>query len=288
MPLLLDSLLRALSYSLLPRVLLLGLLPLLSLTLMVAAAAYWGWDAALSAVQGQLAGASILQPVWSSLRTIGGEGVRLVLAPLLVVLAALPLIILCNLLLVLWLITPTLTAFVARRRFTSLELRHGGSLLGSLLWTLGSSLAAFVALLVTLPLWLVPPLALVLPPIIWGWLTTRVMAYDVLARHASADERRILLHRHRWSLLLMGVLVGYVGGAPGGLWVAAVALGFGPWVMASLMAVLPLTVWVYTQIFALAALWFAHYLLAALARLRGEDKARPVDAPPAAGTMALR
>ena len=42
----------------------------------------------------------------------------------------------------------------------------------------------------SLPLWLIPPLVLVVPPLIWGWLTYRVFSFDVLSLHASRDERR--------------------------------------------------------------------------------------------------
>jgi hypothetical protein len=52
-------------------------------------------------------------------------------------------------------------------------------------------------LVISLPLWLVPPLVLVLPPLIWGWLTYRVLAYDVLSEHASREERLEIVRRHR-------------------------------------------------------------------------------------------
>ena len=42
------------------------------------------------------------------------------------------------------------------------ERRRGGSWLGSLGWSLGHTVLALLALLVSLPLWLVPPLVLVL------------------------------------------------------------------------------------------------------------------------------
>lgn len=45
---------------------------------------------------------------------------------------------------------------------------------------------------------------LVVAPLIWGWLTYRVMAFDALSEHASKDERRALFARHRMSLILMG------------------------------------------------------------------------------------
>jgi hypothetical protein len=69
-----------------------------------------------------------------------------------------------------------------------------------------------------MPLWLVPPLVLILPPLIWGWLTYRVFAFDALATHASGDERKAILREHRGSLLVMGVLSGYLGAAPSLLW----------------------------------------------------------------------
>jgi hypothetical protein len=51
-------------------------------------------------------------------------------------------------------------------------------------------------------------------------------------------------------------------------------------VFAPLLAVF--TVWLYTLIFAFAALWFAHFTLGELHRLRGvqEAAAQPAAAPP--------
>ena len=63
-----------------------------------------------------------------------------------------------------------------------------------------------------------PPLILVLPPLIWGWLTYRVMAFDALAEHASREERReSFAGTGRW-LLGIGVLTGYLGAAPSIVW----------------------------------------------------------------------
>jgi hypothetical protein len=140
----------------------------------------------------------------------------------------------------------------------------------------GATLLALVALVATLPLWLVPPLALVLPPLIWGWLTARVMTYDTLAEHASADERRLLATRHRWPLLAIGVIAGFLGAAPSLLWASgALSVVLAP-------VLIPLAVWIYTLVFAFAALWFAHYLLAALAALRAAPPPAPAEAAAAA------
>jgi hypothetical protein len=154
---------------------------------------------------------------------------------------------------------------VAERRFGQLERKKGGSLLASLVWSLGSTLLALVALLVSIPLWLIPPLILILPPLIWGWLTYRVMSYDALVDHASAEERRELFRRHRASLLLIGVLSGYLGAAPSLLWAS------GAMFIAMAPLLVPVAIWLYTLVFAFSSLWFAHYCLAALEQMRKQN-----------------
>jgi hypothetical protein len=134
----------------------------------------------------------------------------------------------------------------------------------SVMVSLVTTVAALAALLVTLPLWLIPLFALVVPPLIWGWLTYRVMAHDTLADFATPEEQRELLERHRTTLLVMGVVCGYLGAAPAAVW----ALG----VLAIVLApfILVVSLWLYTLVFVFSSLWFAHFLLAALAGLRAE------------------
>ena len=160
---------------------------------------------------------------------------------------------------------PTLVAMVAQRRFAALERKKGASVLVSLAWSLGSTLLAVVALVLSLPLWLIPPLVLVLPPLIWGWLTYRVMAFDALGEHASAAERKVVLQRHRMVLLLMGVVCGYLGAAPAVIWASGVIFA------AAFFILIPVGIWIYTMVFTFSALWFTHFCLAALERLRAES-----------------
>ena len=154
------------------------------------------------------------------------------------------------------LMTPAIVRLVARRRFAALERRHGGSFWSSVARSALSTLIAALALVVSIPLWLVPPLVLVLPPLIWGWLTYRVLAFDVLAAHASRDERIRLLADERWALLAMGVACGYLGAVPSLIWaMSALTLVFAPFLIL-------VSIWLYTLVFAFSSLWFAHYLLA--------------------------
>jgi hypothetical protein len=270
MNLFLDSFWRAAADCLRPRVIVLSMLPLILMVALSLTLGYFYWDSALDGVRGMLEGSSLLTTLFEWLQGIGAEGFKTVLAPLIVVFAVTPLIVLMSLLVVALLMTPALVTMVAERRFGQLERKRGGSLLASVFWSLGSTLLALVALLVSIPLWLIPPLILILPPLIWGWLTYRVMAFDALAEHASKPERLEILRRHRSSLLAIGVISGYLGAAPSLLWAS------GALFVVAFVILVPIAIWVYTLVFAFSSLWFTHYSLAALQTMRSLDNGAPL------------
>jgi hypothetical protein len=196
---------------------------------------------------------------------------------LIVVALSVPLIVVLALLLVAWTVTPALVNWVAQRRFAGLQQRSGASgWWASALWSLGCTLLALGALLVSLPLWFIPPLAVVIPPLVWGWLAARVFSFDTLALHATPQERRLIMHDHRWTLLAMGIVCGLLGSLPSLIWaLGALTLVFAPLLVLA-------SVWLYTLVFAFASLWFAHFTLAQLARLRPLPAA--AHAPPGTAT----
>lgn len=276
MSLFLDSFWRALAYCFQPRVIALSLLPLLLLAGASTVLFWFFWEPALQGLQTWLTDWALMESLFRWLDSVSLGNLRAVLAPLLLLLLVLPLVIVLCLLVVAWMVTPAVVRLVAERRFATLAQRHGGSFAGSVLQGLGSAVLALLALAMTLPLWLIPPLVVVVPPLVWGWLTLRVMAYDALAQHASAAEREELMRRHRLPLLAIGVLAGYMGAAPGLVWsVGAMAVVFAP-------LLVPLAIWIYTFVFIFAALWFTHFCLAALAMLRAEQV---VDIEPEAVTV---
>ncbi|MEO7150197.1 MAG: EI24 domain-containing protein [Burkholderiaceae bacterium] len=245
-----------------PRVLGLSLLPL---ALMLALALGLGgvfWGRSVGAVRGLLLRWLPHSDASEWPARLGLAGAPDVIAPLLVLAIALPLIVAATLLAVATLMTPAMLAHVAREHYPRLERKHGGSFVGGLAGGLAATLVALIALLVSMPLWLLPPLVLVIPPLVWGWLTCRVMSYDVLAEHASIEERGVLMRRHRARLFGIGVATGYLGAAP--------ALVFATGALSIVLAPLlvPLAVWLYTLVFAFSALWYAHFALAALQALR--------------------
>ena len=264
MKLLLDSFWRAAAYCLHPRVIALSVLPLVLMAGLAFGVGYFFWEPAVSGVREALESWQLVATFIGWLEGLGLSNLKSVLAPLIVVFASTPVIVVLSLLMVAALMTPSMLSLVGERRFALMERKRGGSFMGSLFGGLWATLVALIALLVSIPLWFVPPLVLILPPLIWGWLTYRVMTYDVLADHASRDERRELVKRHRGSLLGMGILTGYLGAAPSLVWASgALVIVFAP-------VLVPLAVWIYTLVFAFSALWFAHYALSALQALRAE------------------
>jgi hypothetical protein len=80
--------------------------------------------------------------------------------------------------------------------------------------------------------------------------------------HASSEERQGILKAHRPQLLGMGVLCGYLGAAPSLVWASGAF--FPPW----FVFLAPLAIWIYTLVFAFSSLWFAHYCLSVLQKMR--------------------
>jgi hypothetical protein len=263
----LDSLWRAVAYCLHPRVIFLSLLPLLVMIALAMGLGYLFWDNAVNSVFVWLESSDWLKSITGWLQDVGLAGLKNAIAPLLLIFGITPLLVVVVLFLVAVLMMPAVIRLVARRRFPDLERKHGASFVRGAFWSLGSMLLALLALVVSLPLWLIPPLILVLPPLIWGWLTYRVMTFDALAEHASGEERRLIFRGHRRWLLAMGVGTGYLGAAPSLVWASG-------WFFAMAFPILiPAAIWIYTLVFAFSSLWFAHYCLAALQELRARAAA---------------
>ena len=267
-------------YCLHPRVIALSILPLVIMAVVSLGLGYFFWDDTLAVIRSNLENFELVNRMVGWLESLGLSGLRLVLAPALLLFLAIPVIVIASLLFVAVFMTPAMVLLVAERRFPLLERKKGGSMLTSILWSLGATVVAAIALIVTIPLWLIPPLILILPPLIWGWLTYRVMSYDAMVDHASADERKQIFRENRLSLLAIGVLCGYLGAAPSLIWAS------GAMFVALAPILVPLAIWIYTLVFAFSSLWFSHYTLTALEQLR-KQKVPPAEVIPAVSATEL-
>lgn len=275
----LTSLARAVLSQLHLRMLLLTILPFILSVALWAVILWIGLQPAidwLHALFIQYGGFQVAGEVFGWL---GLDALRTVVVPLIAMWVLLPLMILTALLFVGTMAMPVVVRHVARRHYPHLEEKHGGSLAGTL-WISSYSFLAFAFLwILTLPLAAIPPLTFIAQPLLWGWLTYRVMAYDALAEHASPQEYRELIQRHRGPLLLIGSAAGVMGAAPTLLWLGgALSVILFPILAAG-------AIWLYVLIFVFSGLWFTHYSLAALGEHRTRHQALAVSPTATAPAM---
>lgn len=268
-----DAAWRAAAYCLHPKVIGLSLLPLLLCLAVLAALGWWFWSDAVSSLA-----LALTQWTWSRwlFESLGAwdlpSAPRWVAGFLLLMLAVPAVVVMCLLMVAIFL-TPAVVKLVAAKRFPTLQPLSDHTAWLTVAWSFGASVLALVAMVLSVPLWLFPPMGLLLPPLIWGWLTYRVMAFDALSTHASVAERQQIMRVHRWPLLGMGVVCGLLGAAPTMLWaLSAITIVLAPVMVA-------LSLWIYTLVFAFASLWFAHFMLQALHDMRSGHGAAPSSTP---------
>ncbi len=132
------------------------------------------------------------------------------IAAVVIMMAVAHIIILTAVLLVMVFAMPTLVRHIARADYPKLEQRRGGTLLGSV-WNALVSVSVFVMLwIVTLPLWLLGPLAAPLPLLLSAYLNQRLFRYDALSEHADALEMRRIFDLAQGRLMLMGLITGAI------------------------------------------------------------------------------
>lgn len=150
-------------------------------------------------------------PEDSWLNSLGTYLVHVVL-----VLAFAPLIYLTAVLLVAVVALPRMMTIVAQRDYPDVR-RYGtaaGAFWGSLANTLTAGAIFIVGWLLSLPLLLVPGALLVLPLVWSAWLNQRTFRFDVLAEHATPDERTQLIERAGGRFRLAGLVAALAAHVP--------------------------------------------------------------------------
>lgn len=222
---------------------------LASLVIWVTLAIFF-WNPIVMAVIGWIEGWSFAHD-WLTASEAGAATTAFVVN-LSMVLALLPLIYVTAVVLLAVFALPMLLERVATRDYADLERRRGGSNLGSAWNAVVAGLLFFVALILSLPFWLIPGVGLVASVALTGWLNQRAFGYDALMLHADREELRRLPRQLRQSMLLLG------GGC-------------------ALLAYIPVVNLVAPPFCGLA---FVHYMLASLRRDRQTQGVSIVDALP--------
>jgi hypothetical protein len=261
---------RALRSQMSGKMLLLSAIPFVLSLLLWGTLLYLGFEPLNDAIRSLFEHYGGFQTSGSVLATFGMGALKTIVVPLIGMLLLLPLMIVTSLLFMGVAAMPAIVRHVSARQFPQLEQKHGGSFAGSIKTNLGGLLMFVPLWLLTLPLYVIPPLAVLAQVVLWGWLTSHVMSYDALADHASADERAALMRAHRRHLTLIGIISGAAGALPGIVWIGGTLLSV---LLFPFLAVI--SVWIYLLIFIFTGLWFQYYCLQALQDMRAANATAP-------------
>jgi hypothetical protein len=120
---------------------------------------------------------------------------------------------------------PKMVDHVAQRAFPTLERRRGGGPAGSV-WNATAALGGMALFfVVSLPLWLLPPLWPLIPLAIFAWVNQKLLRYDALGEHADRDEMARLFRERRGALLLLGLLLALLAYVPFAGFIGPVVFG---------------------------------------------------------------
>jgi hypothetical protein len=133
---------------------------------------------------------------------------------LLVLLAFVPVVMFSALLLTSVFAVPVMLRQVSQSHYPALEKRHGGGIAGSLANAFVATLVYVGLWIVTLPLWLLGPIAALVPLVAAGYLNQRLFRYDALAEHADSAEQMKIFDTCKGQLWGLGTLLGLVQYVP--------------------------------------------------------------------------
>lgn len=216
------------------------LLPMLGALALWAVLAWWIWPDLAAWLQ-RLASDTVAGK-W--IESMGAGWLIHSAATLTLVVVGVPVILITAMIITEIIAMPIIVRRVAELHYPRLARTAGGTPVGGIVNAV-VGIGAFCALwIVTLPLWLTGLAAVVLPPLLSGYLNQRLFRYDALADHASREEYRELVRAARGRLFLLG------------------------WLLAGLYYI-PLVNLLAPTVSGLA---FTHFCLAELARMRAERR----------------
>ncbi|KCB26056.1 etoposide-induced protein 2.4 [Bordetella hinzii CA90 BAL1384] len=174
---------------------------------------------------------------------IGLFSLKLYLVPLLAAAILLPISGILGLAIAAVFVMPLVLRHVSRREYAGLS-RLGRNATAVSVWNaIWVSVLFALGWLLTLPFWLVPPMALLLSVFWWAFAFSRMLRVDAIVEHASPEERRWLLARNNIGFWIIGLVC-------------------------ALLNLLP-PAWIILPVY--SSLVYAHYGLDSLQRLRARQ-----------------
>jgi hypothetical protein len=204
------ALLAALKTFFHPRMLALVLWPMLLATMLWVGAAFIFWGSWMAGLTGLVQQTSLEQWIAQGFLAVATH----YLIATVLVLLLLPAIYVTALLITAIFAMPAMVDHVAAKHYPALERRQGGTAAGNVSNALMAVTVYCLGWIISLPLWLFTPFALVLPIVLMAYLNQRLFRYDALAEHASGEEMAQVIERASGKLYLLGALAGLLQFVP--------------------------------------------------------------------------
>ncbi|BAN36280.1 transmembrane protein [Sulfuricella denitrificans skB26] len=206
----LNALLKALKSLFQPKMLALVLWPVVLATILWGGLAFFFWSDWVAGLQGLIDHAA----VHDFLGRHELSWVARAAATTLAIMVVVPLGVVTALLIAAVVAMPYMVRFVAERDYPGMELKRGGTMMGSIWNGLAGVFVFAVLWLLALPLWLFGPFALIVPVFLSAYLNQRLFRYDALADHASREEYQQVVERAGGRMYVLGGLLGLVQFVP--------------------------------------------------------------------------
>ncbi|MCR2747045.1 EI24 domain-containing protein [Limnobacter parvus] len=111
-------------------------------------------------------------------------------------------------------VTPPVVNYLTDKEFQGIAKKGDSGTVMSLWVTLKAVVVFLIAWIVTLPLWLIPGMAFVLPVLLTAYLLMAVMRFDSLAGHATKLEIKEIKKRDSTSAWLIGLVCAFLSFIP--------------------------------------------------------------------------
>ncbi len=112
------------------------------------------------------------------------------------------------------LVMPMVVGHVARNDYPALERQGRNVFLASMLNSLKVGVLFLLGWVLTLPFWLIPPVAILLHVFWWAYAFTHMLRFDALVEHATENERMQVIARHRPGGWLIGTICATINLVP--------------------------------------------------------------------------
>lgn len=195
---------RALKSQFHPRMLFALFLPVL-VTMVLAILLLWlGWAPVTEWLSDQLTESSVPASIEPWISTAGFVALKAWLIPIGAFIILMPVAGIVGLAVAAVWVMPLVLAHVGKRDYPDVTPKGRHAVVLSVWNAIWVSVLFVLGWLITLPLWLIPPLGLVLSLFWWSFAFSRMMRVDALVDHASPVERKVLWRERNMGFWWLG------------------------------------------------------------------------------------